>query len=157
MLCNAATPSLSAQSPALSNMRKRRRLGHDDAAFDTDETRIEPKARVHSWVMGLTGKERMRVRRAVIGREEEVDGEDGEDGDGKKRKLSAFTPSKSYQSTAGRKLMVQLLRCHLLRFPNGRYRLLTNYHFGYPNWPRLIILHWLQTQLPRLASSWPLA
>jgi hypothetical protein len=94
-MSNAATPSLSAQSPALSNMRKRRRLCHDDAEFDTDETRIEPKARVHTWVMGLTGKERMRVRRAVIGREEEADGEEGEDGEGKKRKLSAFIPSQS--------------------------------------------------------------
>jgi len=45
--------------------------------------------------MGLTGKERMRVRRAVIGREQDEDGEDGEDGDEKKRKLSSFTPSRS--------------------------------------------------------------
>jgi len=59
-----------------------------------DETRIEPKARVHSWVMGLTGKERMRVRRAVIGRGEDEDGEDGEEDD-RKRKLSSFTPSTS--------------------------------------------------------------
>jgi hypothetical protein len=62
-----------------------------------DDTRIEPKARVHSWVMGLTGKERMRVRRAVIGRGEDEDGEDGEEDD-KKRKQSSFTPSTLFQS-----------------------------------------------------------
>ena len=95
LLYNASAPTLSAQSPALSNLRKRRRLGPNDPEFDTDDTRIEPKARVHSWVMGLTGKERMRVRRAVIGREQDEDGEDGEDGDEKKRKLSSFTPSRS--------------------------------------------------------------
>ena len=93
LLYNASAPTLSAQSPALSNLGKRRRLGPNDPEFDTDDTRIEPKARVHSWVMGLTGKERMRVRRAVIGRGDEEDGEDGEEDD-KKRKLSSFTPSK---------------------------------------------------------------
>jgi hypothetical protein len=50
--------------------------------------------------MGLTGKERMRVRRAVIGRGEDDDGEDGEDGDEKKRKLSSFTPSTFIQSSS---------------------------------------------------------
>jgi hypothetical protein len=95
LLYNASAPTLSAQSPALSNLRKRRRLGPNDPEFDTDDTRIEPKARVHSWVMGLTGKERLRVRRAVIGRGEEEENEDGEEGDEKKRKLAAFTPSTS--------------------------------------------------------------
>jgi hypothetical protein len=45
--------------------------------------------------MGLTGKERMRVRRAAIGRSEEEEGEEGEEGDDKKRKSSSFTPSMS--------------------------------------------------------------
>jgi transcriptional coactivator HFI1/ADA1 len=97
LLYNASAPTLSTQSPALSNLGKRRRLGPNDPEFDMDDTRIEPKARVHSWVMGLTGKERMRVRRAVIGRGEDEDGEDGEEDD-KKRKLSSFTPSTSLQS-----------------------------------------------------------
>jgi hypothetical protein len=45
--------------------------------------------------MGLTGKERMRVRRAVIGRGQDEDGEEGDEGDGKKKKSISFAPSKS--------------------------------------------------------------
>ena len=67
-------------------MRKRKRVGPEDPLFDIDETYIEPKVRVQNWMMGINGKERARMRRAVIGRQgqlaAEADGEGEDDGDG---------------------------------------------------------------------------
>jgi transcriptional coactivator HFI1/ADA1 len=75
-------------------------VGVDDPEFDTDDTFIEPKARVHQWVVGMSSRERARVRRAVMGRanEMEVEGDEeelGSWGDGRKRRWSSFQPSES--------------------------------------------------------------
>jgi transcriptional coactivator HFI1/ADA1 len=131
LLYNASAPTLTTQSPALSNLRKRRRLGTDDPEFDTDDTRIEPKARVHSWVMGLTGKERMRVRRAVIGRGQDEDGEEGDEGDGKKKKSISFAPSKSLAPWTWSSTDFQPLVCLLSHCRTGHYRPLINYRSDY--------------------------
>ncbi|KAK4685433.1 transcriptional coactivator HFI1/ADA1, partial [Tremellales sp. Uapishka_1] len=74
LLHNASAPPLNhlPPSPALQKRKK-----PDSEAVDDDDTVIEPKARVHQWVMGIGGRERNRVRRAVMGADEE-DGE-GED------------------------------------------------------------------------------
>ena len=86
LLHNASVPShpLTPSSPLSS--RKRKRVGPDDPEYDVDENVIEPKSRVHQWMLGLSGKERARVRRAVMrqeqqGEEENVWGTD-------KKKLS---------------------------------------------------------------------
>ena len=67
----------------------------DDPNFDVDDTIVEPKARVHQWMMGISGRERARMRRALMGRETEDDGEGEvekpEWGGGKM--WSSFTPS----------------------------------------------------------------
>jgi hypothetical protein len=91
LLYNAAIPTSSSQSTA---QRKRRKIAHDDPLFDTDETTIAPKARVTSWVTGLTGKERNRIRRAVLSRDDDADGEDADDWDLRRRRVPTFTPSK---------------------------------------------------------------
>lgn len=96
LLNNASIPSSSAQSPASANLRKRRKLGHDDPTFDIDDTNIEPKARIHSWVTGLTGKERLRIRRAVLSRDDDADGDDTGDWDLRRKRVSTFTPSMSF-------------------------------------------------------------
>jgi transcriptional coactivator HFI1/ADA1 len=96
LLHNAsAAPPTAAQ--ALS--RKRKRVGVDDPEFDIDDTYIEPRARVHHWVVGMSSRERARVRRVVMGRGPvpEVDGagedEDSPEWDARKRRWSLFQPS----------------------------------------------------------------
>lgn len=96
LLYNSSIPSISAQSPALSHLRKRRKFDHDDPQFDIDETTIESKSRVPSWAMGLTGKERLRIRRAVLSRDDDAEDADGDDWDLRRRRMPSFTPSELY-------------------------------------------------------------
>ena len=73
LLKNASAPANTIPSPTLTNLRKRRRLNVDDPEFDMDPNSIEQKGRVQAWVMGLTGRERARIRRAVVGKDGEGD------------------------------------------------------------------------------------
>lgn len=93
LLYNASIPSSSAQSSSSANARKRRKINVNAPEFDTDETNIEPKARISTWAMGLTGKERMRIRRAVLSRDDDADGDDTDDWDLRRRRVSNFAPS----------------------------------------------------------------
>ncbi|KAK8858465.1 hypothetical protein IAR55_002692 [Kwoniella newhampshirensis] len=98
LLNNAGAPPQHQQpvSP-LTQLRKRKRVGPDDPEFDIDDTTIQPKSRVQQWVMGMGSRERARVRRAVIGKqtEEDGDGEVDEASVGKRSagKWGAFTSS----------------------------------------------------------------
>ena len=76
-------------------MNKRRRGGIDAPDFDSDATYIEPMDRVANWAMGLGGRERERVRRAVDAEPEEVVEADEFDAMGKKRKWSAYQSGES--------------------------------------------------------------
>ncbi|ORX40222.1 transcriptional regulator of RNA polII, SAGA, subunit-domain-containing protein [Kockovaella imperatae] len=49
--------------------KKRKRVGPEDPDYDVNEYIIEPKARVQQWMQGIGGRERARIRRAVIGRQ----------------------------------------------------------------------------------------
>lgn len=69
LLCNAATPPASHPS---ASQRKRKRVGPDDVEYDTDETFVEPKMRIQHWMMGIGRKERARMRRAVLGRQQQA-------------------------------------------------------------------------------------
>ncbi|ORY31420.1 transcriptional regulator of RNA polII, SAGA, subunit-domain-containing protein [Naematelia encephala] len=83
VLYNAGSPISSShvpQSPL--SARKRKRALPEDPDFDIDESYIEPKARVQHWMSGITGKERSRLRRAIIERqagEEDAEGEEEEE------------------------------------------------------------------------------
>jgi hypothetical protein len=114
LLKNASAPANTIPSPTLTNLRKRRRLNVDDPEFDVDPNSIEQKGRVQAWVMGLTGRERARIRRAVVGKDGEGDisavaavagglgaadssgilGDDGGPFDQKRKRWSNFAPSK---------------------------------------------------------------
>ncbi|WVQ96821.1 hypothetical protein IAU59_003928 [Kwoniella sp. CBS 9459] len=74
LLNNASAPSASHVPLNPLTAKKRKRVAPDDPEFDLDETLIEPKMRVQNWVMGMGGRERNRLRRAVLGKAgEEVD------------------------------------------------------------------------------------
>jgi hypothetical protein len=96
LLHNASSPP-SPHSHSPTTVRKRKRGGVDDLDFDADDTTIEPKARVQQWMMGISGRERARMRRAVIERatEEDANGEEEAEWGGAKDKWSSFTPSQS--------------------------------------------------------------
>lgn len=57
---------------------------------------MEPKARVQQWMMGISGRERARLRRAVSGRtnEEDAEGEEEEGDSGSSRKRGSSFPSR---------------------------------------------------------------
>lgn len=90
LLHNASTPQIANQASSSLHMNKRRRGGIDAPDFDSDATYIEPMDRVANWAMGLGGRERERVRRAVDAEPEEVVEADEFDAMGKKRKWSAY-------------------------------------------------------------------
>ncbi|OCF31319.1 hypothetical protein I316_07105 [Kwoniella heveanensis BCC8398] len=74
LLNNASAPPASHVPSNPLSAKKRKRVAPDDPEFDLDETLIEPKMRVQNWVMGMGGRERNRLRRAVLGKAgEEVD------------------------------------------------------------------------------------
>lgn len=103
LLHNASSTPQSHTPTSPLNFRKRKRVGIDDADFDIDDTFIEPKARVQQWMMGISGRERARMRRAVFERENEEDagGEDEEGGGASgNKKWSSFSPSKSSLKTS---------------------------------------------------------
>lgn len=95
LLHNASTPQIANQSASSLHMNKRRRGGIDAPDFDSDATYIEPMDRVANWAMGLGGRERERVRRAVDAEPEEVVEADEFDAMGKKRKWSAYQSGES--------------------------------------------------------------
>ncbi|WVF69321.1 hypothetical protein IAT40_004097 [Kwoniella sp. CBS 6097] len=76
LLNNASAPPASHVPLNPLTAKKRKRVAPDDPEFDLDDTLIEPKMRVQNWAMGMGGRERNRVRRAVLGKAgEEVDPE----------------------------------------------------------------------------------
>ncbi|EJT46110.1 hypothetical protein A1Q1_05321 [Trichosporon asahii var. asahii CBS 2479] len=100
LLHNASTPQIANQSASSLHMNKRRRGGIDAPDFDSDATYIEPMDRVANWAMGLGGRERERVRRAVDAEPEEVVEADEFDAMGKKRKWSAYQSGAAHPTLA---------------------------------------------------------
>jgi hypothetical protein len=99
LLHNASSPLVANAFPSPLTLNKRRKGGMDAADFDSDSAFAEPRQRVQYWVMGMGGKERDRVRRAVEQGEEEgaepaVPETDLEMVNGRKRKWTLFNSSK---------------------------------------------------------------
>ncbi|WVW84512.1 hypothetical protein I302_106546 [Kwoniella bestiolae CBS 10118] len=69
LLNNASIPpTLYTPIPTTSAARKRKRVGYDDVEYDIDEEVIQPKGRVTNWITGVNGRERVRIRRSVLGK-----------------------------------------------------------------------------------------
>jgi transcriptional coactivator HFI1/ADA1 len=99
LLHNASSPLISniTMSP-LTTGNKRRKGGINAPDFDSDPSYIEPRGSVQYWVMGMGGKERERVRRALEPGEADADGEaeaEPEPPRARKRKWSLSTASES--------------------------------------------------------------
>lgn len=73
LLHNASAPQYHNVPLSPLNMHKRRKgeMGIEAPDFDSDATFIEPHQRVQYWVMGMGGRERDRVRRAMEPGDEE--------------------------------------------------------------------------------------
>ncbi|RXK41652.1 hypothetical protein M231_01152 [Tremella mesenterica] len=78
-LLQSASDSSSLSPGAL--LRKRRRAGEQDG-FDMDDTHIEPSTRVQTWLSGITARDRVRIRRTVLGQDKENGVNEDGDGDG---------------------------------------------------------------------------
>ncbi|KAK6908331.1 hypothetical protein I203_102332 [Kwoniella mangroviensis CBS 8507] len=69
LLNNASIPpTLYTPIPTTSSARKRKRVSYDDVEYDVDEEAIQPKSRVSQWLSGLNGRERLRIKRSVLGK-----------------------------------------------------------------------------------------
>ncbi|WRT67658.1 uncharacterized protein IL334_004630 [Kwoniella shivajii] len=81
LLNNASIPPTLYTPMTPASAKKRKRVSYDNPEFDIDDEQVEPKSRVQTWIMGMGGRERARVRRAIFGKatangeEEEVDDE----------------------------------------------------------------------------------
>ncbi|WVQ65921.1 uncharacterized protein L199_004099 [Kwoniella botswanensis] len=78
LLNNASIPpTLYTPIPTTLSARKRKRVSYDDVEYDVDEEAIQPKLRVTQWISGLNGRERMRIKRSVLGKNGNGGLEDG--------------------------------------------------------------------------------
>ncbi|WVR06236.1 hypothetical protein IAU60_003266 [Kwoniella sp. DSM 27419] len=96
LLNNASAPPASHTPVSALTAQKRKRVGPEDPEYDIDETLIDPRVRVQNWVMGMGGRERARVRRAVLGKSAANGEEDAGVEDEKVAKnagWSTFSPS----------------------------------------------------------------
>ncbi|WWC88810.1 uncharacterized protein L201_003723 [Kwoniella dendrophila CBS 6074] len=70
LLNNASIPpTLYTPITTSSINKKRKRVPYDNKEFDIDEENIEPKLRVQNLILGLSGRERLRIRRSILGKQ----------------------------------------------------------------------------------------